>query len=69
MDKHKPSVCTFLNQHKQKLAFRSYKTCIFIVKNVKKQRGNTFPEMLVLISKNKIKGNSKWAIDWKDFYW
>ena len=37
-------------------------TCIFIVKTVKKHIGNTFPEKLTLISKNKIKGRSKCAI-------
>ena len=31
-------------------------------KNCKKHTGNTFPEKLVLISKNKIKGKSKCAI-------
>ena len=31
-------------------------------KNCKKHTGNTFPKKLVLISKNKIKGKSKWAI-------
>ena len=31
-------------------------------KNCKKHTGNTFPEKLILISKNKIKGKSKCAI-------
>ena len=31
-------------------------------KNCKKHTGNTFPKKLVLISKNKIKGKSKFAI-------
>ena len=31
-------------------------------KNCKKHTGNTFPKKIVLISKNKIKGKSKWAI-------
>ena len=31
-------------------------------KNCKKHTGNTFPKKLILISKNKIKGKSKWAI-------
>ena len=30
--------------------------------NCKKHRGNTFPKKLILISKNKIKGKSKWVI-------
>ena len=30
--------------------------------NCKKDTGNTFPKKLVLISKNKIKGKSKFAI-------
>ena len=28
----------------------------------KKDTGNTFPKKLILISKNKVKGKSKWAI-------
>ena len=31
-------------------------------KNCKKHTGNTFPKKLILISKNKIKGKSKFAI-------
>ena len=31
-------------------------------KNCKKQTGNMFPKILILISKNKIKGKSKCAI-------
>ena len=31
-------------------------------KNCKKHTGNTFPEKLILISKNKVKGKSKCAI-------
>ena len=31
-------------------------------KNCKKHTGNTFLKKLILISKNKIKGKSKWAI-------
>ena len=38
------------------------KTCICIVKTVKKHTGNTFPKKLILISKNKIKGKSRCAI-------
>ena len=33
-----------------------------VVKTVKKHTGNTFPEKFGLISKNKIKGKSKYAI-------
>ena len=38
------------------------KTCICIVKTVKKHTGNTFPKNLILILKNKVKGKSKCAI-------
>ena len=38
------------------------KTCICIVKTVKKHTGNTFPKQLMLISKNNIKGKSKCVI-------
>ena len=31
-------------------------------KNCKKHTGNTFLKKLILISKNKVKGKSKWAI-------
>ena len=31
-------------------------------KNCKKHTGNTFPKKLILISKNKIKGKSKYVI-------
>ena len=31
-------------------------------KNCRKHTGNTFPKKLILVSKNKIKGKSKWAI-------
>ena len=47
---------------KQKIVFTNYKSCIFIVKTVKKHTGNTFPKTLVLISKNKIQRKSKCAI-------
>ena len=46
----------------QKIILTNYKTCKFIVKTVKNiYTGNTFPKKLVLISKNKIKVNSKCA--------
>ena len=38
------------------------KTCISIVKSVKKHTANTFPKKIILISKSKIKGNSRCAI-------
>ena len=49
-------------QRKAKIVFSTYKKMHMYCKNCKKHMGNTFPEKLVLISKNKIKGKSKCAI-------
>ena len=41
--------------------FSNYKDMHMYCKNCKKHTGNTFPNQLILISKNKIKGKSKCA--------
>ena len=35
---------------------------VIYCKKCNKHTGNTFPKQLILISKNKIRGKSKWAI-------
>ena len=44
------------------MVFSDYKNMHMYCKNCKKHTGYTFPEKLILISKNKIKGKSKSAI-------
>ena len=43
----------------QKIVYTNYKTCAFIVKNVKNTQVIRFKKKIVLISKNTIKGKSK----------
>ena len=44
------------------MGFSNYKNIHMCCKNCKKHTGNAFPKKLILISKNKIKGKSKFAI-------
>ena len=44
------------------MVFLDYKNMHMCCKNCKKHTGNRFPEKFVLISKNKIKGKSKYVI-------
>ena len=44
------------------MVFSNYKSMHMYCKNSKKRTGNTFPKKLIVISKNKIKGESKCAI-------
>ena len=47
---------------KQKIVFANYKTCRFIVKSVKRTQVTRFQKRLATISKNIIKGKSKYPI-------
>ena len=44
------------------MVFSNYKNMRMYCKTRKKHTGNTFPKILILISKNKIKGKSKCVI-------
>ena len=51
------------NSHNIKLKIQShYKNMHIYCKKWKKHAGNTYPKKIILISKNKIKGKSRYAI-------